>query len=149
MRFFGVYSVFIMLNLGYSIVFRNIKYSRFFTAGLTSPTRLYLGSMLSHAPVPVPCFLMAYLFMVNVQATKIRAERGEYKTSSNGFAPGVVEGMCLVGTLCAVAMHYPNNQPFLAVVVLSNIFYTALPLISSSACSIMLGADVKKLAKKE
>lgn len=148
-RFFGIFCVFIALNISYSFIFKGIKYSRFFTAGLTSPTRLALGAMIAGAEtVPIPCFMMAYFFMVNAQNGKVRAENGQTKSSANGFSPGVIEAVCIIGSSAAMILHYPNNAPFLVAVFLANMVYTIMPMVSVPLSAYLLGADMEKGHKK-
>jgi 4-hydroxybenzoate polyprenyltransferase len=148
-KFFGIFGVFIALNVSYTFIFKGIKYSRFFTAGLTSPTRLALGAMVAEAEtVPIPCFMMAYFFMVNAQNGKVRAEKGQIKSSANGFSPGVIEAICIIGSIIAMILHYPNNAPFLIAVFLANMVYTVIPMISAPFSAYLLGADMEQASKK-
>jgi len=132
-RYFPIFSAFLAINVAYSLVFRNVRYSRFFTAALTSPCRLALGSMMARATISAECFVMAYLFMVGAHSSKIRAEYNLRATSADGFKPGALEAATFSATAACIGMNLLGEQPnplFCAAVVASNLFF-----VVGCACS--------------
>eukprot|EP00658_Telonema_sp_P-2_P078285 TRINITY_DN7298_c0_g2_i7.p1 TRINITY_DN7298_c0_g2~~TRINITY_DN7298_c0_g2_i7.p1 ORF type:complete len:284 (-),score=85.51 TRINITY_DN7298_c0_g2_i7:377-1228(-) len=128
-----MYVLFIALNLVYSMAMRNMKFMRFWTAGLTCPCRLHLGAMVLGAQPALPIYFLAYFFMTALQSSKIRIENRKLKTEVNGFKPGVVEGVSFVGTAIALYFNYPNNKVIATLCVIQNIVYIVLPNLSSGA----------------
>eukprot|EP00656_Telonema_subtile_P003727 TRINITY_DN11687_c0_g2_i7.p1 TRINITY_DN11687_c0_g2~~TRINITY_DN11687_c0_g2_i7.p1 ORF type:complete len:315 (+),score=71.94 TRINITY_DN11687_c0_g2_i7:169-1113(+) len=136
--FYGVeiclmYVLFVALNLGYSMGMRNMKFMRFWTAGLTSPARLHLGSMILGTTISTPCYFLAYFFMTALQSSKIRIENRKLKAEVNGFQPGVVEAVSFCGTALALYANYPNDPLVSAVCIFQNVLYIVLPNISGGA----------------
>jgi len=127
----AMYALFVVLNLGYSLGMRNMKFMRFWTAGLTSPARLHLGSMIMGTTINLPCYFLAYFFMTALQSSKIRIENRTLKAQVNGFQPGVVEAISFVGTALALYANYPNNPVVMGVCIFQNVLYIVLPNIST------------------
>jgi hypothetical protein len=139
-RFFGaevcaMYLLFLVLNLTYSYGMRNVKFMRFWFAGLTSPARLHLGQMISGSDVNLACYFLAYFFMTALQSAKIRVEHNKLNSTANGFAPGVVEAISFVGTAIGLYYNYPNNQFVAFVCCFQNFVYIVLPNLSSGAAT--------------
>ena len=133
LQYFPIFGAFVAINVAYSLVFRNVKYSRFFTASLTSPCRLLLGSMMARATITPECFLMAYLFMVGAHSSKIRAEYNLRTSSADGFTPGALEALTFTTTAVCIVVNLlgPKANPlFCVAVVLSNLFF-----VVGCACS--------------
>jgi len=138
--FFGaemcaMYLLFLVLNLTYSYGMRNVKFMRFWFAGLTSPARLHLGQMLTGSHVNVASYFLAYFFMTALQSSKIRVEHGKMKSTANGFAPGVVEAISFVGTAIGLYYNYPSNHFVAFVCCFQNFVYIVLPNVSSGAAA--------------
>ena len=129
----ATYSVFIVLNLSYSFLMRNVRYCRFWFAALTAPTRLYLGSLLTGSNVPISVYFAAYFFMAAAQASKVRIENKALNKSFNGWAAGVMELLANIGfilTLAAYAvsaMSNPMSLIFLSIAAMAHVLYNVMP----------------------
>ena len=153
-RFFGIFCAFVAINVGYSYVFRNVRYSRFFTASFTSPTRLLLGAMLSRASVTPESFVMAYLFMVGAHSSKIRAEYNLRDKAADGFRPFVLEaftfsatGACIWYNLSGLS-GAPNPMFCLAVVLANLVFVLGCGYSSTMAGLMYYKGGTLEAAKK-
>jgi len=138
--FFGadmcaMYVLFVVLNLTYSYGMRNVKFARFWFAGLTSPARLHLGQMITGSEVNIACYFMAYFFMTSLQSSKIRIENRQMDSAANGFAPGVVEAISFTGTMIGIYYNYPENHFVAFVCCFQNFIYVVLPNLSTGAAT--------------
>lgn len=137
----GLFSLFVVVNFCYSLCLRNVKRARFVSVSTTAPLRLLLGATIAQTSVPTEALVMAYLFMMGAQSTKVRAEHNLRGGVVDGFRRYTLEATTFAGTAACIAYHLTAsdtpNVPFCVLVVASNLVFVVLMGHSAAAAELL------------
>ncbi len=117
-----LYTVFVVFNLVYNYLLRNIKYIGILFISLTIPLRVYLGSTLSGQDIPLLIYLGFYLFFLSHHISKKNMENSSHKI------PVRLVYIFFIGMLLLSPFAYPNCMVLYLIILIVFLYYNIFPL---------------------
>ncbi len=117
-----LYTVFVVFNLVYNYLLRNIKYIGVLFISLTIPMRVYLGSIASGQDIPFLIYLGFYLFFLSHHISKNNMENSGHKISVKFV---YILFFCL---LLFLPFTYPDCMVLYLIILIVFLYYNIFPL---------------------